>query len=131
MAEAIARHWLGEAGHAGAFFVASAGVFAAEGVPASVETVAALAGLGIEHEGRSKPLTAEMVRKADLVLCMTASHVAAVESLVDAEDRSTIRQLDENGDIADPIGLGQAAYDQLSRQLSELIPRRVEEAIST
>jgi hypothetical protein len=36
-----------------------------------------------------------------------------------------IHVLDPDGDVDDPIGLGQRAYDDLAKYLVELIPRRV------
>ena len=63
MAEAIARSVLDDS----EIFVASAGVAAMDGAPTSEETLRALEAIGIEYEGRSTPLSADMIRKADLV----------------------------------------------------------------
>jgi protein-tyrosine-phosphatase len=87
----------------GSLFFASAGVAAFEGAPTSEETVAVLEELKAPVPGHAKRLTPDMVKRADLVLGMTASHV----------------------DIDDPIGLGQRAYDDLAAYFAELIPRRV------
>jgi protein-tyrosine-phosphatase len=132
MAEAIARDWLDRhREQVGEAFVASAGVGAAEGIPTSPGTLAALEGLGLEHEGWSKPLSAEMVRKADLILCMSAEHVVAVKRLVgdDPEQGAKIVQIDPEGDLEDPIGMGQGAYDALARRFRELIPKRLTELL--
>ena len=79
MAEAIARNWLENDApeHIGEVFVASAGVSAADGFQPTHESVEALKSRGIHYEGLSKALTAEMIKNADLVFCMTATHVAA------------------------------------------------------
>src|SRR4051794_6878386 len=88
LAEAIARHHiekglLGDRGPADVF-VASAGVAATDSRPISPETEEALRTLGIaEHGGRSKRLTAQMVRKADLVFTMTRSQQTAVRAMVE------------------------------------------------
>src|SRR5262245_36234383 len=85
MAEAIARNVLEKdpsIAPDAQVFVASAGVASAAGLPVSAEAIAALRKLGIEHQGTSKPLSAAMVRKADLVLCMSAAHAATVRRLV-------------------------------------------------
>lgn len=133
MAEAIATQWLrgrGEDEQGRDVFVASAGVFAEEGVPTSAETIAALERIGIEYTGEAKLLTAEMVRNADLVLCMTDAHVAAIEQLVGAADAAgKVRRLDDEEDLEDPIGRGQAAYDRIAQQLQALIPRRLREVL--
>jgi protein-tyrosine phosphatase len=133
MAEAIARQWLRQSGvgEANDTFVASAGVFAAEGLPTSPEAVNTLRAMEIDHAGRAKLLTAEMVRKADLVFCMTGGHRRAVLELVGGsdEDREKVLMLDPEADLEDPIGRGQAAYDALAQRMSELIPRRLKETL--
>lgn len=113
-------------------FVASAGVGAAPGQPVSPETVTTLRAWGIEHEGRSKRLTAEMIRKADLVLAMSEGHVLAARRLVagEAQQEAKIQRLDPSGDIEDPIGLGQPAYDGLAERLMDLVPRRLAEVVA-
>jgi len=134
MAEAIARYHLdrGVLGNGADIFVASAGLQAADGVMPAAETLTALTELGINHNGRSKRLTAQMVRKADLVFCMTASQQAAVRELVgdSPETIDKIVLLDPENDIEDPIGMSQEAYDSLGRRLSKLVPRRLKDVFS-
>lgn len=131
MAEAVARHLIdrGVLGRDPDLFVASAGVAASGGTPTTREAVEALADVGIEYVGRSKPLTGEMIRKADLVLCMTEGHVETAASMAGPDDRGKIRRLDPHGDIEDPIGLGRNAYDALVRRFMRLIPRRLRESL--
>lgn len=123
MAEGIAADLLADSG----VFVASAGVAASDGAPPSRETIRTLESMGIEYEGHSKPLTVEMIRNADLVLCMTRSHQAAARSLVDGEKElvDRIQLVDPDGDIPDPIGQGQATYDAVAERLKSVIPDRV------
>jgi len=138
MAEAIARHALGVKGLGQDLaddseepFVASAGVSAFEGAPVSPEAIAALRNLGIDHEGSAKRLTAEMIRKADLVFGMTEAHVDLARRLVDSEeDRSRVVALDPDGDIDDPYGLGPDAYRAVADRLNELVPRRIAEVMT-
>ena len=134
MAEAIGRHLLDSGAIDGVserVFTVSAGVATMDGLPVSGDAVAALARLGIEHTGRSTRLTELMVRRADLVLGMTAGHVAAARALVarEPDQIAKIRPMDDAGDIEDPIGLGREAYDQLASSLKELIPRRILEML--
>ncbi len=131
MAEAITRHLIdqGLLGDRADLFVASAGVAAATGIPTTREAVAALKALGIEHHGGSKPLTAEMIRNADLVLCMTDRHVRIAGDLAGDADDASIMRLDPDGDIEDPIGLDQSAYDALAAKLMEIIPGRLKDLI--
>lgn len=134
MAEAIARQHVskGLLGGNEEIFVASAGLQASDGVPTTTETRQSLRRLGIEHEGRSKRLTAPMIHKADLILCMSGAQLAAARALVaeSSSDVDKIVLLDPDRDIEDPIGTGQEAYDSLSRRLSKLIPQRLKDLLS-
>jgi protein-tyrosine phosphatase len=131
MAEAIARTLV----DASEVFVVSAGVGAIDGVQTSTETVAALAERGIPCEGVSTAITSNMIRKADLVLCMTASHRDSVRAMAGGAQAETaalekIQTLDPDGDIADPIGQGQASYEALADHLVRVIPARIETLLS-
>ncbi len=130
MAEGIAQKLLDDGKFPqsmGALFFASAGVAAFEGAPTSEETVAVLGKMRAPMPGHAKRLTPDMIRRADLVLGMTGSHVARARAMVadDAAAAARIHPIDPEGDVDDPIGLGQRAYDDLSAYFAELIPRRV------
>ena len=128
MAEGIARHLIESGAVPGldsGVFVASAGVFAGDGVPISPESADALERRGIAADGASKRLTPEMIRQADLVLGMTSAHVEAARHLAGPDCDTPIELVDPDGDIADPIGLGQAVYDQVADRLDEVIPGRL------
>lgn len=135
MAEAIADHWLRELatddrpGGEPDWLVSSAGIAAGDGAPVASEAIAALAAMGIPHDGRSKQLTAAMIRGADLILGMTEGHVAAARSLVadSPADARKVRSIDPSGDIEDPIGLGQDVYNEVARRMQELVPARLRE----
>ncbi len=131
MAESIARHLIdqGLLGDEVPLFVASAGVAAGRGAPVTPEAAVALTARGIDHGGTSKPLTAQMIRNADLVLGLTEGHVRFARDLAGNEHDERIMRLDPEVDIEDPIGLDQSAYDALARRLMELIPRRLKELI--
>lgn len=157
MAEAIARDALVKGVVKGvdpSTFVASAGVATMDGAPISAETVEALQRIGIQFDGRSKRLPAAMLKKADLVLAMTRAHMQAAERLLDEADglapgttshrntaagspgpwkgpsRPALHLLDAGGDVPDPVGLGQSAYDRLAAHLSRLIPGRLSELLA-
>ena len=132
MAEAIAGALCGDSKES--LFIGSAGVATMNGCPPTEETLVALNGIGISHEGQSTVLTADMARKADLVLCMTPSHVAAVEKLIGANDPAVghIHLLDPSGEaIPDPIGMGQPTYDALAKEFVEIVPGRIETLLGT
>ncbi|MDI9403935.1 MAG: hypothetical protein QM516_08685 [Limnohabitans sp.] len=130
MAEGIAQHLFEKRQlpkELGDVLFVSAGVAAFAGEPTSEETVAVLERMGAPVPDHAKRLTAEMIRKADLVLGMTSAHVARAQALVadQPELAARIQPLDPNGDVADPIGLGQRAYDRLAEQFCQLIPTRL------
>jgi protein-tyrosine-phosphatase len=129
MAETIARHLIGQGllGAKRGIFVASAGVTAANGTPPTAAAQRALEGMGLKHDGASKPLTAPMVRNADLVLCMTADHVQSARALAGPGAEDKVLRLDPDADIEDPIGKDQAGYDALADRLQQIIARRLEE----
>ena len=131
MAEAIARRVIDEGllGDEPDLFVASAGVAAGDGSPPAAAAVAALGAMGIEHHGSSKPLTADMVRNADVVFGMTAGHVQIASDLAGGGDDKVIMRLDPHGDIEDPIGMGRPAYDALAERFIELMSGRLKEAL--
>jgi protein-tyrosine phosphatase len=72
----------------------------------------------------------EMIQNADVVFGMTSGHVQTARSLAGDPDDARIVRLDPDGDIADPIGMEQAAYDALAGQFMELIPRRLKEELT-
>ena len=128
MAEAIARQLVRTGAVEGVerdLFVASAGVFASDGVPMSPESAAALERRGIDPDGTSKRLTPEMILNADLVLGMTASHVEAARMMAGPECSTPSERVDPDGDIEDPIGLGQDAYDRVAERLDDVLPARL------
>ena len=133
MAEAIARMVLESGkvpGHGREVFVASAGLAAWDGSPVSGETLESLKKLGISFDGHSKRLTPEMIRKASVVLTMTRAHMVSARSLVGGEsDQDKVQMLDPAGDLDDPIGMGQAAYDALAGRLSRVLPGRLKELL--
>lgn len=72
MAEALAKKILSETRNEDCIKVISAGTSAVDGSPAAKEAVAVMDERGIDLTGhRSRPLTTELVREADLILTMT------------------------------------------------------------
>jgi len=124
MAEAIARRHLAqqrglaedELTQAG-LHVVSAGLYAAEGEPASEPAVEAMQELGLDLSAhRSRPVSAELVDQADLVLTMTEAHRLGVVGLAPwAEGK--VHRLDPAGDIPDPIGADRHTYQQAAERM--------------
>ncbi len=134
MAEAIARDLVDRGEVPGVkgdgIFFASAGTWAADGVPFSSEAHRVLGERGIALDGRSKRVTREMAVGADLVMGMTKSHVEAVRAIVGPVGLRCELALDPQ-EVDDPVGLGVAAYRRVADQLSQLLPARLSEMLRT
>src|SRR5262249_29161661 len=85
--------------------VLSAGMAAYEGDRATPEAVEAVRELGVDLSSHaSKPLTAELITRADYLITMTRGHQLAMLARYD-ECGPLPRLLDPEGnDIADPVG---------------------------
>ncbi len=129
MAEAIARMLIGRSGDD--VQVASCGVFAGGGSPATPEAVNAVAALGGDLSGhRSQPISQGLIDSATSIWCMTAGHAQRVISL-DPTVRDRVEVLDPVGaDIDDPIGGPQALYDQVASRIEAIISTRLAETLA-
>ena len=95
--------------------VSSAGLNAIDGTKISSNSALALKQLGIKSSAfRSKFLTPEMCRKADLIICMTAMHKAV---LAEYKNAYTMAELTGLGDIIDPYGKDLMTYVRTSHAL--------------
>lgn len=134
MAEAIARTMLAkERGlkvselEAAGLNVLSAGTSTMPGYAAAdeaVEVVREMGGNLEEHQSRS--LTPELIQDADVIYCMTRSHMAAVIALAPQAAGKTFL-LDSQGDIQDPIGQSTAVYRRTAGYIREKLANRLKE----
>ena len=85
--------------------IESAGIFAADGEPASEEAVEALKKYDIDlSEHRSQQITPELIEKSDIIITMTEAHKMILQDVA-AEKTVTICELAEMDDeIEDPFG---------------------------
>ncbi len=106
--------------------VASAGLAAWAGGPASANAQEAVAELGGDLRGHSsQPLTESLVRQADMILTMTASHRAALlAQFPEAGDRVWMLSPDRR-DVSDPIGGPLDTYRSCARQIREHLAARI------
>ena len=108
--------------------VISAGVFAPPGREASEEARAEVRKRGGDLEGhRTSPLSADRIREADIVFCMTLSHRESVLALApDASERTFL--LDPDGrETEDPLGGGPERYRECADRIQAAVRKRVEE----
>jgi protein-tyrosine phosphatase len=124
LAEALARRELERRGWA-QVEVASAGVAASRGSPASEGARNAAKrhhlDLGVH---RSRPLEADLVSEADLILVMSSSHLWAVERLGGGDKCALLAEFAGAGDgagVRDPFGGDDVEYEATLRQLEKLI----------
>ena len=109
--------------------VASAGLHAAEGSPASPEAVIAAAELGADIAGhRSRRATSELIQSADLVFCMTEHHVEQAVQLAPRAAQRIVR-LDPVDDVSDPFGGDVREYRDAADQIASAFARRLERGL--
>ena len=106
--------------------VTSAGLAAWAGGPASSGALEAVAEMGADLRGHSsQPLTEALVRQADVILTMTASHRAALlGQFPEAGDRVAMLSPDRR-DVIDPIGGSLETYRSCARQIREHLAARI------
>lgn len=112
--------------------VASAGVAARSGEPASEHSVTALKKVGIDLANhRSQPLTQQMLDEAFVVLCMTESHRAMIQVQADPVPPNLFlfREFlpgNQDREIGDPYGGPLRIYEMVRDEMVEAIPSLVE-----
>jgi len=128
MAQAIAQHQLDQQEPEGITTrVASAGVAAGEGMPATDEAVQVLERMGIElNDHQSRLLTLPMIDQAEIIYTMTPSHAQAIMTMA-PNSVHKVFVLDEHQGVPDPIGQGIEIYQSTADRLGEFIARRLEE----
>lgn len=107
-----------------AAYVASAGLSAFPGGPASVEaqTVMKKRGLSL-HAHQSRSLTERSLRHADVVLTMTGSHRSAIlEKMPNLGDKIQLLS-GSNQDVSDPFGGSESVYSACSEQINGYLQR--------
>jgi protein-tyrosine-phosphatase len=144
MAEAIAKHVVADDRQlAGKVEVASAGLAAYDGDPASTNAVAALReewGINLNSH-RAREVTLADLEQADLVLTMTRSHRDTILSTYPALTQKvfTLKEFaagpQENGqgqeynfalDITDPYGMPPAVYKKCAKDIRDAVEQLAE-----
>lgn len=136
MAEALARSALAERlgahpsrlGEFG-FALASMGVYAASGAPASAHSISVLAERGVDlSEHRSQPAFPEQIARLDRVYALTRSHLDALtQSLPPGRGKHCMLLDPEGRDITDPIGGPRSEYAAVAAQIAEALELRLDE----
>ena len=111
--------------------VSSAGIGAVGGQPPSPHSVEVMAELGIDIRNiRSKPLMADLVRKADFIFVMTYGHLDSMLLLFPsaAEKTFLLREFETDlpvmeRELSDPIGQSRDVYRECREQIRAALPR--------
>jgi len=111
------------------FEIASMGVFAPAGDPASRGAVAAMAEDGIElGDHRSRPAIPEEIARQDRVYCMTRSHREALLALLPPGKGLHLELLDPRGaDVPDPYGGGRVEYRAAADRIAAAVRARLDD----
>jgi protein-tyrosine phosphatase len=131
MAEAVARRQIAQRGlhHVR---VASAGVAADPGMPASAHARVVLQREGMDIEGHtSRPLDTQLLSWADLVLAMSPSHLHVIEQLGGGDRAALLGDFAEGAEgagspVRDPFGGDELTYQATLRDLEQLIARSLD-----
>jgi protein-tyrosine-phosphatase len=127
MAEGLLRQRLAKAGLATEHRVASAGVWALDGRPASEHAVAVMAAQGIDITGHiAHTVTAEDMARASLILVMSRDHKQVLLNTWPQYAWKVHRLSEMTGkkrDVRDPYGQPTAAY----RTAAEVIARYIDD----
>ncbi|MBM7866553.1 low molecular weight protein arginine phosphatase [Heliobacterium gestii] len=135
MAQVIAEAILAEMGQGERIRVASAGVSAWPGAPASTQARNVMAGRGLDLETHgATPLNERLIGEADMVLTMTGSHRDRVVQMA-PEAAAKVFTLKGyaggSGDIADPFGLDERAYETNAIEIEGALRKALERIVTT
>ncbi len=105
--------------------VESAGLHATEGMPATAEARTAALELGADlGRHRSRAVSEDLLRRADVIYTMTQAHRDELLERYPAAADKTFT-LDPDSDIEDPIGSAVGRYRQLAKRLEALVAQRL------
>jgi len=125
MAEALLRARLARDEARRDWQVGSAGVWAAEGRPASAYAIEEMAQRGIDLRAHcSRTITRELMDEAALVLVMTRSHAEALGAAFPEHGHKVYllsEMVGKEYDISDPYGGARREYAYIAKELERLI----------
>lgn len=126
MAEIILKNKLKFAGIEGVR-VWSAGLNTIDGQKMSKNSFEALKLLGYKPYGfKSRQISSEIIKKSDLILCMTESHKLALSGISKAY---TISEATGLSDVSDPYGGNINVYIKTSHQLEDVCNAIIEKIL--
>jgi len=125
VAEALFADWVRRQGLPGEWRVLSAGTWAQAGAEAATYAREVLAQQGLDLAAhRAQRVEGPLLAAADLVLCMTRSHVEALAAEFPQQAGRVAllsKMVGANYDVADPYGGPKGGYEEMVKDLRELI----------
>lgn len=116
MAEVILKNKIKSLGMTGVR-VSSAGLSTQDGLKMSKNSFEALKLMGYKgYSFKSRQITLDLIKKSDLIICMTASHKQALSTF---NSVYTVNELTGVGEIIDPYGGNINVYIKTSHQLED------------
>ena len=98
--------------------VETAGLAASEGALPAKEAINAMGKKGIDISGyRAKPLTNELLKKADFIVCMSEAHRNTLRLTVDP-----VKIISLSRDILDPDGGDAETYSRCASEIARCLP---------
>jgi protein-tyrosine-phosphatase len=107
--------------------IASAGVWAYNGMPATSNAVAAMRARGLDlKEHRSKGVSEALLKQFNLILCMTLEHKQSLARNY-PEQASKIyllrEMVDEVDEIDDPVGFSVRIYQSTAEEILDILQK--------
>lgn len=98
--------------------IESAGLFAAEGSPASDEAIEAMKKYDVDlSDHRAKQITPELIEKSDIILTMTAAQKMLLAEVAADKTYTLCEYAGTEGDIADPFGGDLEEYEEVAQMI--------------
>ncbi len=98
--------------------IESAGLFAAEGSPASDEAIEAMKKYDVDlSDHRAKQITPELIEKCDVILTMTAAQKMLLSEVAGDKTYTLCEYAGTEGDIADPFGGDLEEYEEVAQMI--------------
>lgn len=98
--------------------IESAGLFAAEGSPASDEAIEAMKKYDVDlSDHRAKQITPELIEKSDVILTMTAAQKMLLAEVAGDKTYTLCEYAGTKGDIADPFGGDLEEYEEVAQMI--------------
>jgi protein-tyrosine-phosphatase len=128
MRDKFLRRFANSSANGSPVFIASGGLSAYPGGPASVEAQRVIAARGLSlSEHQSRAVTKHALQLADLVLVMTKSHrQALLDSLPEIKSKVHLLSGDST-DVADPFGGTESQYAACADQMDTFLDRWVQQ----